>query len=131
MSDVAAPRSWDSLRVGERAQIEKHITHEDIAAFAALSGDYNPLHTERGVVHGMYLGALVSALVGMHLPGEKALLVTESLSFKKPVRAGDTVVVAGTLTHKSDAVRVVTIAIAILVEGVPAAEGVVQVQVQP
>lgn len=127
---IVAQRTWESLVVGERASLKQSVSHNDIAAFAALSGDQNPLHVQEGVVHGMLLGAFVSALVGMQLPGERALLVKESLSFKKPVHAGDTVVVEGTLMHKSEATRLLDIAIVIRVAQTIVAEGEVQVQLR-
>lgn len=127
----AAERAWESLVIGEEARVEKNITKDDIAAFGALSGDINPLHMHDGVVHGMYLGALVSCLVGMQLPGEKALLLKESLSFKKPIHVGDAVEVVGTLTSKSEATHIITVAIAITVAGEVVTEGEAIVQVRP
>ena len=121
---------WESLVIGQEAQLERRVSQEDIAAFARLSGDENPLHVVQGVAHGMYLGALVSALIGMQLPGESALLVKESLEFKKSVRAGDTVVVHGTLIHKSEATKIITVSIRIEVGGETRAQGEILVQVR-
>ena len=129
MSEAAA-HTWESLVLGESASLQKLISKEDIAAFATLSGDKNPLHVEDGVVHGMYLGALVSNLVGMQLPGERALLMKESLSFKKPVHAGDTVCLTATLTHKSEATHVIELALTARVGERIVAEGEVLCQVR-
>src|SRR3989344_6555478 len=76
-----------------KKKIEHTITKEEVKKFAALSGDFNPIHTHDGVVHGMFLGALVSRLIGMELPGPGALMIKESLEFKKPARVGDTVTI--------------------------------------
>lgn len=117
------------------------ITEEAVTSFAALSGDKNPLHVDdsyaattqfgKRVVHGMYLGALVSRLIGMELPGTKALLVRESLTFKKPAYIDDVVMVKGVVMHTSDALKLITIAITITREGVTLAEGEVLVTVLP
>jgi acyl dehydratase len=130
MSEVATQRSWESLAVGEITSLEKYISQEDIVAFGRLSGDMNPLHITNGVVHGMYIGALLSALVGMQLPGERALLMKESLSFKRSVRAGDTVVLIATLTHKSEATRIITLCVAVRAHNELVAEGEAHVQVR-
>jgi acyl dehydratase len=63
--------------------VQRTFAAEDVAAFAAISGDFSPLHmddeyargTEFGgrVVHGLLVGSLFSQLVGMHLPGKQAL----------------------------------------------------------
>ena len=127
---TSVQRSLESLTVGESAQLEKHILQEDIDAFARVSEDTNPLHVQSGVVHGMYLGALVSQLIGMQLPGERALLVKESLSFKKSVRAGDAVLIVATLMHKSEATRLIDLAISIRVGDEIVAEGGCQVHVR-
>ncbi len=135
----AAVRSFASLAVGEHASFSRTITVDDVDAFAAVSGDKNPLHTDDGyatttqfggrVVHGMFLGALVSQLVGMQLPGRNALLVKTLLEFKHPVMIGDTVTVAGTLTRKSEATKLVTVDLAITVGDTKVAQGEVVVSV--
>jgi acyl dehydratase len=135
----ATVRSYDSLVVGEQVTFQHTILDEDIVAFAALSGDHNPLHTDEDyakttqfggkVVHGLYLGSLVSRLVGMELPGRYALLVKESLEFKKPVMVGDTVVVSGTLDQKSDATKLIRVDVTITVVDVIVVRGDIIVRV--
>jgi 3-hydroxybutyryl-CoA dehydratase len=39
----------------------------------------------------MLTAGLISAVLGMRLPGPGAIYVSQSLSFKRPVRAGDTI----------------------------------------
>lgn len=119
----AVKRSFAQLSIGQSASIKRTVTKKNVSAFALVSGDHNPLHVdekyakgtqfERVVVHGMFLGSLVSQLVGMKLPGAYSLLMKEMLEFKKPVFIGDTVVVTGTIAHKSDAARLVEIRVEI------------------
>jgi acyl dehydratase len=130
-----ALRTFDSIVLGERASTEHTISTEVVDAFAALSGDYNPLHTDERyatnssfgarVVHGFLLGAFVSKLIGMQLPGTYALIVSESLKFHVPVFVGQTITVAGTVSHKSVATQTITIDITILRETETVASGVV------
>jgi len=60
------------LEVGLNAEFEREITASDIAAFAGLSRDWNPLHTDeeyalrtnygRRIVHGAFQVGLASAM---------------------------------------------------------------------
>jgi len=89
-------------------------------AFAALSGDYSPLHvdpvyaagTEFGgcVVHGMLLASLFSQLVGMRVPGVHALYLGQDLTFRRPVLVGEMVRAKARVTSKSDATRTIVLA---------------------
>ncbi len=119
----AADRTFESFVVGETCALTRTISAGDVSTFAQLSGDNNPLHTDaeyaattqfnKPVVHGMFLGALVSQLVGMHIPGKRCLLMQESLVFKLPAFAGDTVQVEGVIAHKSEAGRILSLDITI------------------
>ena len=101
--------SFSDLHVGLRAALTWQVTHAEIDAFAALSGDRNPLHADASyaralgfkdrVTHGFLLGSKVSALAGMLLPGQRCLLLEEQLAFPNPVFAGDTVEVAGVVAE--------------------------------
>ena len=104
-SDVAVPggMTLERLHVGQAAQQIRVVEAQDLAAFADVSGDRNPLHMDeqyalaspfRGrVAHGMLLGAWISALLGDALPGPGAIYVSQSLAFRRPVRIGDEVTV--------------------------------------
>lgn len=97
--------TWETLYEGAEAGFEHRIEAEDVRAFATLSGDHNPLHVDSDyarhsghpapVVHGAMLGALVSRLVGMELPGRRSLLLNLKLSFAAPTYPGDTLSVHG------------------------------------
>lgn len=105
--DAAAPPTGglmlEALAVGQSAEQSHEVRQDDLAAFADVSGDRNPLHMDetyaqaspfRGrVAHGMLLGAWISALLGDALPGPGAIYVSQSLAFRRPVRIGDEVLV--------------------------------------
>lgn len=138
MTQTAAVRSFDSLTVGETAELNHVVTAIDIERFSEVSGDHNPLHTDSDyaastdfktrIVHGMFLGALVSRFVGMILPGKYSVLLTETMTFRQPVRAGETLLITGTISQKSEATRVVVIDLAFTVAGNPVANGSVHVR---
>jgi 3-hydroxybutyryl-CoA dehydratase len=97
----AAPMAL-MLAVGQVAERTRVVAAADLDRFAAVSGDTNPLHLDeayaaatpfRGrVAHGMLLGAWISAVLGTELPGPGAIYVSQTLSFKRAVRIGDTLV---------------------------------------
>ncbi len=134
-------KEFGDIKVSDCASFERTISTEDMNAFAQLSGDYNPLHLEEDyaaktelkgtVVYGMLLAALVSRLVGMDLPGKRALLLTESLEFKKPARVGDLIIVEGIVRHKSLSTRILELDISIKRSAELLAIGSVSVKVLP
>lgn len=112
--------SFAVLSVGSHASVERTIKREDVDAFAALSGDYNALHTDeefaartefaQRVVHGFLHASLLSTLVGMKIPGPGALYLSQTIEFTRPVFIGDTVMAVGTVTAIDEPTRVITIA---------------------
>src|SRR5471030_2966431 len=85
------------------------VTAADVDAFSQLSGDRNPLHTSaeyarstdygQPIVHGAFLVALVSRVLGMHIPGERSVILSLSVRFPKPLFYPARVQVTGTLKH--------------------------------
>ncbi|HEX9893657.1 MAG TPA: MaoC family dehydratase [Gemmatimonadales bacterium] len=92
---------FDELSLGQTATIRKTITQADIEVFAGLTGDFNPIHMDAQyagrtrfggrIAHGMLTAGLVSQVLGMRLPGTGAVYLSQTLRFKAPVRAGDTI----------------------------------------
>lgn len=85
--------------IGFKTTHEKTITEEDIRLFAEVSGDFNPVHLSQEyaektffggrIAHGIISVGLLSAATGK-LPG-LVILLSLSVKFLKPVRAGDTI----------------------------------------
>jgi 3-hydroxybutyryl-CoA dehydratase len=92
---------FDELSVGQSAERTHVVGAGDIAAFAAVSGDANPMHLDEvyastttfggRIAHGMLSAAYLSALLGNQLPGPGAIYLSQSLRFRRPVRIGDEV----------------------------------------
>lgn len=89
----------EPIRPGDTASVEHVFTTEDVAAFARLSGDDNPIHLdgdaaraagfEREVVHGVLVTSLISRLLGTRLPGPGTILLGQELRYRRPVHPGD------------------------------------------
>jgi len=101
---------YDSFEIGDSAEQTKVITEEMIHVFADLSGDYNPLHTDevfasttqfgKRIAYGTISNALISAVIGMKLPGKGALYLSQNVAYKKPVFIGDTLTAKGVVIEK-------------------------------
>lgn len=80
------------VAVGDRVTMSKRVDKTDVDAFGRLTGDTNAVHAgHRPLVHGAYLAALVSGLIGTRLPGHGTVLAAKSLRFPRPCYAGDRV----------------------------------------
>ena len=103
MSDTIALMQglyFEDLEVGQTACFGKTITDAEIAAFAGVSGDTNPVHLhdefaaatpfKARIAHGMLGAAYISTLIGTRLPGPGCIYVSQNLRFKAPVKVGDT-----------------------------------------
>jgi phosphotransacetylase/acyl dehydratase len=116
-SDIIENRTFDEIAVGESASISRTLTKDDIALFAVVSGDVNPAHLDesyaasdmfhRIIAHGMWGGALVSAVLGTRLPGPGTIYLGQDLHFRKPVGLGDTITVTVTAKEKRPEKRIV------------------------
>lgn len=97
----------EDLEPGMDAVYAKTVSETDIVLFAGISGDNNPVHLnqefaadtvfEGRIAHGMLTASFISTVLGMKLPGPGCVYLSQSLNFKAPVRAGDTVTARVTL----------------------------------
>jgi NAD(P)-dependent dehydrogenase (short-subunit alcohol dehydrogenase family)/acyl dehydratase len=107
-SSSAADYGPEDLFTGMSAEFERDLTQANVDAFAAVSGDHNPLHVdpdyarqtnyERTLVHGAFQVGLASALIGMHLPGKQVLLGGVSAKFLSPLHVPSRVRVFGEIS---------------------------------
>ncbi|HOJ49222.1 MAG TPA: MaoC family dehydratase [Spirochaetota bacterium] len=91
----------DNIKVGDKAAIRKTITEADILMFAAVSTDANPAHIDeeyakntifkKRIAHGALTSSLVSAVLGMKLPGPGTIYISQTSKFLAPVYIGDTI----------------------------------------
>jgi 3-hydroxybutyryl-CoA dehydratase len=94
-------RFLEDLEVGQSADLTRTVQDGDLAAFAAVTGDDNPVHLDEAyasktpfkgrIAHGMLSAGYISAVLGTKLPGPGAIYISQTLSFRRPVRIGDEV----------------------------------------
>jgi 3-hydroxybutyryl-CoA dehydratase len=109
----------EQFTVGETAQVRKTVTEADVKALAEVTGDYNPLHTDDDfaartrfqgrIVHGVLAAGLISAALGMKLPGPGAIYLSQTLNFVHPVRVGDTLTAEVEVTRWRPEKRIVNL----------------------
>ena len=103
-------RTFDEIKVGDIATLQRTLTEQDIMLFAVMSGDINPAHVDpdyatssrfREVIgHGMWTGALISTVLGTDFPGPGTIYLSQSLRFRRPVKVGDTITIKVTAKEK-------------------------------
>jgi 3-hydroxybutyryl-CoA dehydratase len=97
----------EDLTVGMTAAYSHTLTDQDVHSFADLTGDHNPLHLDEDfarttrfkgrIAHGMLSASFFSTVLAI-LPGPGTIYLGQTLSFKAPVRIGDTVEARATVS---------------------------------
>ncbi len=124
---------FEDLSEGMTDVFGKTITDADICIFAGVSGDTNPVHLnddfakasmfKSRIAHGMFGGALISAVFGTKLPGPGCIYVSQTLKFKAPVRVGDTLIARVTVRKLIPNKKFVEFDTVCTVAGKPVIEG--------
>ncbi|WP_273320466.1 MaoC family dehydratase [Vallitalea guaymasensis] len=94
-------KTISNLNIGDTASFQKTITESDVYLYAGITGDQNPAHINQveaeksifkgRIAHGMLTAGLISAVLGMQLPGPGTIYLGQELKFTAPVRFGDTI----------------------------------------
>lgn len=134
-------RDLESLAEGVATHHSFRVSGSDMAAFAALSGDRNPLHIDddfarsRGmagrVVYGGLLVAQVSRLLGMELPGRDGVWVGLKMDFRAPLYVDEDATLEGTVDRVSEAAALVRLKLSIRAGDRLIATGVAESVVKP
>jgi len=82
----------------ETGTVYKHefsFTQEEVNKFAEVTGDNNPVHTDkdyaaqtmfkRPIMHGFLGGSIFSKVFGTLFPGEGTIYLKQSMNFLKPM----------------------------------------------
>jgi acyl dehydratase len=99
-------RPFDELEAGDRFTTRgRTVTEADVVAFATLTGDFHPQHTDaewsasrpfgERIAHGMLVLSYAAGLVPFDPERVVALRRVKDVVFKRPVRFGDTIKVHG------------------------------------
>ncbi|WP_029912073.1 MaoC family dehydratase [Pelobacter seleniigenes] len=100
------------ISLGDQASFQKTITETDVYLYAGITGDNNPAHINEVVAaesrfkgriaHGMLVSGLISAVLGVQLPGPGTIYLGQELKFTAPVKFGDTIKAEVEVVEKRD-----------------------------
>jgi phosphate butyryltransferase len=124
---------YDALRVGMTATGRRLCLADDLYVFANASGNFNPLHLPdqdgdgdgrpEAMAPAIWVGSLVSAVLGNELPGPGTVYVSQDFRFVGRAWAGDELVTEVRLLEKLSARRVRFATNVSLADGTPVVEG--------
>ncbi|MGF1500509.1 MAG: bifunctional enoyl-CoA hydratase/phosphate acetyltransferase [Paracoccaceae bacterium] len=101
-------RTYDELAPGDEASISRVCTQDDFYVFASSSGNFNPMHLSEGdgapeaVAPSIWVGALISAVLGNKLPGPGTLYRSQSFRFLDRAHAGDELTITVRVKEKRE-----------------------------
>lgn len=112
------------IKVGLKEQFEVSITDSMMEAFRAVTGDVNPLHTDREfalereypdrIVYGLLTSSFLSTLAGVYLPGENSLIREVDTKYVKPVFVGDRLTITGEVIEVNYDFKIFTMKVTIV-----------------
>ena len=115
------------------------VTPEVYNAFQTVSGDFNPLHTNldfairKGfsgkVMYGNILNAFISHFVGMLLPSQDVMILSQDINYHKPVYLNDEITLKAAVDDVSEAVGYISYKLVFYRDKERVAKGHVQISV--
>ena len=124
---MGAVNAFEDLAVGQRATRTKMVSERDVELFAEVSGDHNPVHLDEDfakgtqfktrIAHGVLTASHISAAIAEDLPGRGSIYLSQTLTFKRPVKLGDTVETAVEITKIDPDRRFITLSTTCSVAG--------------
>lgn len=91
----------NELIIGQKCEMRKVFSEDDVKSFSLLSNDTNPIHLDESyasnfifkkrIVHGFLSSSLFSAIIGTIMPGPGSIYLHQDLDFRKPVYIGEEV----------------------------------------
>lgn len=109
MADITN-KPYDELSVGDEAELHRICTEDDFYVFANASGNHNPMHLaaydgddsgeQEALAPALWVGSLVSAVLGNILPGPGTLYRSQTFAFHTHAAAGDDLVVKAKVLEK-------------------------------
>lgn len=106
-------KTFDELKAGDSAELRRTCTADDLFVFATASGNHNPMHlpahdnngdgkVDEPIAPAMWVGSLISAVLGNILPGAGTLYRSQSFEFLGRAYAGEELVARVSVTAKQD-----------------------------
>ena len=102
-------KTVESIPMGQKAYFSKTVTEGDVALFAGITGDFEPLSMNQEFAEKTpYLSRMVQTMllatytwpVSTQIASPGAVTIAQESTFLKPVKIGDTITAVGEVTQK-------------------------------
>src|SRR5271157_19816 len=126
-------RTWAQLQVGDTASLDRMCSDRDLFLFAHVSGNTNPLMlpaeegapaSDQPIAPSMWVGSLISAVLGNVLPGPGTLYRSQTFEFAHRVHVGDKLRVTVTCREKREEPTALFETVVTDADGIPVCRGV-------
>lgn len=129
---------FDEFSVGDYVSFSRRFGKGDFLAFRRISGDSNPLHHDqaygaqsefgRTIVPLHLVAAPLSAVAGMHFPGDPSLYLGHELRALLPVHYGEMLTYSARIVGINSGLRVLSLSVVVLRDAEVVVEGQMRVQ---